>query len=749
MNVETLKSHLTPRNVFFALLGLIVIPLFFAIVYTAMVVSEGLPPIEQLENPKPELATQIISADGELLGQFYIKQRRYMPFDSIPKDFTNALIATEDREFYNHWGIHMMRVFKAAIKNILAFRTREGASTITQQLARNLFLTHEKRLSRKIKEAFTALELERTHTKNEILELYTNTINFGRSAYGLQMAAQAYFDKTPQQLTTAECAYLVGIAQRPARYEKDFSAAMNRRNVVLQCMRDEGYISEAQYKASRASVTTPVITDDLVQTQTQNLAPHFVEMIRQKFRDEAALKEFNLRGYDLYRDGLIITTTLNARMQQYANDAVREHLEEFQREFERFWRWDRNDKKKRSGDNTATSEPHEALLNELLEKAAKSKPAYLAANDPAERRRVLNALKNDPTFVEQIKKEAIRIQTGFVALEHASGEIRAMVGSSTLGKENRYSLNHVTQIRRQPGSAFKPFVYASALATGLSPYSRVPSTYFSAPMPNGKIWSLAGREGDEEGMMTLAEALRLSVNTVAARLITEHTSPSAVIQAVRKAGIKSDLDAVASLALGSEEVSPMELTAAYAVFPNQGVYVEPYFITRIEDRFGNVIYDRSRVTPKVTDVYKSKVAREMVGMMRNVVNSGTAARARRWFSYEAAGKTGTTNDFTDAWFVGFTPQLTAGVWVGFDDQRIKFTGRYGEGGSAAVPIWARFMAKVYRDPLLRYKSSQRFGTDVAIDVGTTLQDLNNPPEEHPEVPPPMVVPDTSKQVQEH
>jgi penicillin-binding protein 1A len=651
-----------------------------------------------------------------VLGQFYIKHRRYMPFDSIPKDFINGLIATEDRDFYNHWGINLSRLFKNAVINVVTFKIRGGASTITQQLARNLYLSHEKTLSRKIKEAFTTLELERTHTKREILELYANTVHFGRGADGLQVASEVYFGKQPQQLTTAECAYLVGIVQRPARYEKDYEASIARRNTVLLCMADEGYISSGQYRTWKSTGTVPIQV--LETEQTLSLAPHFVEMIRQRLRDDAALKEFGLKDgsktYDLYRDGLIITTTLNARMQSYANEAVEEQMTEFQKEFNKFWDWKKPQ--------------NQVLLNELAEKFIKARPEYLNADSPAARNQVLRRLKADEDFMIQVKADAIKIQTGFVAIEHSTGEIRAMVGSTDFAKDNRYALNRVTQIRRQPGSSFKAFVYACALNKGLTPYSRVDCGSLAYTLPSGKTWYLAGREGDEEGKMTLAEALKFSVNSVAARLITEYVTPTEVIKIARKAGINSDLDAIPALALGAEEVSPMEMAGAFGIFPNQGMYVEPYYISKIEDRFGNVLYDHSRKTSNVGDVIKPRVARDMVGMMRNVVNSGTAARVRRWFPYEAAGKTGTTNDYTDAWFVGFTPQLTAGVWTGFDDQRVKFTGTYGEGGKAAAPIWGRFMAKVYKDRILGYKSSQRFNIDF-VDAGQVPASIDNPPTE--------------------
>jgi len=687
LTLEDLKKHLTPRKVFYVLAVLTVAPIVLAVLYTAWVLSTGLPSLEKIENPKPELATQILSSDGELLDQYYIKQRRYMPLDSIPKDFINALIATEDREFFNHWGIHVFRLIKLAILKV-TLGVPGGGSTITQQLARNLYLSHEQTLSRKIKEAFTTLEIERTHTKREILELYANTVYFGRGANGLQVAAQVYFGKSPQQLNTAECAYLVGVVQRPGRFEKDEDAAKQRRNVVLYAMREMGFINDGVYQSMK-NVPVVLATPEEVE-MSQNVAPHFVEWIRQKLSSEEGLKEYGLKGYDLYRDGLIISTTLNARMQRYANDAVEAHLQEFQKEFMRGWSW----------------KGKEDLLNEFVEKEAKKTSGYINAQSDAERKSIVRGLKANPEFVQMVKEKATHIQTGFVAIDHASGEIRAMVGSSVFGKEARYSLNHVTQIRRQPGSSFKAFVYAAALSAGMSPYSEVESGTLSHLLPSGKTWKVVGSK--DGGPMALASALKFSINSVAARLVTENIRPSDVIKVARKAGIKSDLDAVPSISLGSEEVTPLEMTAAFSFFPNQGVYIEPYAIAKIEDRYGNVLYDHSKKPMNISDVVKPKVARDMVGMMRNVVDGGTASRVRRWYPYEAAGKTGTTNDFTDAWFVGFTPQVSAGVWIGFDDQRVKFTGWYAQGGAAASPIWARFMAKVYKDPLLGYKASMRF-----------------------------------------
>ena len=696
---------LKPRTLFRAILIGLATAVAFLVIFSIYVLSEGLPSLEELENPKPELATRVLSADGEVIDEFYLKRRTYMPFDSIPRAFINGLIATEDREFYNHWGIHAVRIVKAAVKNVVRGRLSQGASTITQQLARNLYtnIGQERTLSRKIREAVTAIQIERTYTKNEILELYINTVYFGRGAHGLQVAAEMYFNKSPQELSVPECAFLVGILQRPALHEnlKNPQASTNRRNVVLYSMMVEGFISEAQYDGFK---TVPIVLTQPEETTVEkSIAPHFVEMIRQQLTREDNKALAVVRRFDLFRDGLVIYTTLNSRTQQYANQAVEDHLKQFQKDFQRSWRW----------------EGKEELLNELLDKAIKSRPSYIAAN-AADRKAIAAKLKKNAEFVDSVKQEATRIQVGFSAVEAGTGEIRAMVGSSIFGKQSRYTLNRVTQIRRQPGSSFKPFVYAAALDKGLSPYTSVESGWLSYKLPTGKTWDVAGSKSG--GPMSLATALKFSINTVAARLITDYTTPNEVIRLAKRCGIKTGLMAVPSLALGSGEVSPMEMISAFTVFPNEGMAVEPYAIERIEDRFGNVLYDHAKQGLTISDAMNPRVAKQMTGMMRNVVNGGTASRVRNWFPYEAAGKTGTTNDFADAWFVGFTPQLVAGIWTGFDDQRVKFTGWYGQGGSAAAPIWGRFMQKVYKDPLLQYDAKRRFKGVENIGAGSMNED---------------------------
>ncbi|HYF02455.1 MAG TPA: PBP1A family penicillin-binding protein [Patescibacteria group bacterium] len=680
---------MTPKKLLkIAVFGMLALLIFgSALVY--FLIADGLPSLEQLENPPQELATRIISADGELLDNFFIKRRTYVPYNQISPEFINALIATEDREFYNHWGVHLSRIGKAMIKNIMRGRNREGASTITQQLALNLYFKREPSYIRKLKEAVTAVQIESNYTKQEILEMYANTVYYGRGAYGIQVASESYFNKDPKDLTTAEAAYLVGILRGPENYdaaesEEKLERATHRRNVVLNLMNEVGLLGDAETQKAKA---TPLrLAAEQKTNTTQSIAPHFVEWIRQSLR-----KDSRLQGYDPYRDGLTIYTTLNAQMQRYANQAVAEHMVTFQKQVNSTFNW----------------RDRRTLLDSLVRRAVRMRPDYIAANASG-KRAIATQLFRNAAFIDSVKTQATIVQTGVVVLDASSGAILAMVGASPLSMQGnsaaRYSLNHVTQIRRQPGSAFKPFVYASALENGLRPSSTVSAAPYSYTLPSGEVWSPQG-SGKEGASYTLSTALQFSINTVSARLITQHTSPGEVIRLAKRMGISTPIPSYPSIALGAGEVIPLEMASAYGVFANQGIYVEPVRVTRIEDRYGNVIYT-NKLPSVVKDALSPGIANNMTTMMQAVVNRGTAAGIRRFYKHDAAGKTGTTNNFADAWFVGYTPELTASVWVGFDDQRVKFTGWYGQGGTAAAPIWGRLMGKIYADPSLGYRQTR-------------------------------------------
>jgi penicillin-binding protein 1A len=674
--LKVLKRRKQIRNIVVILLAV----LFSAyIVYLAV----GLPSLQQLENPTPELATKVYSYDGELLGQFYIKQRAYTPIDSIPKNLINALIATEDRKFYRHWGIDLDRVLKAMVKNILSFRIREGASTITQQLARNLYLSQELSITRKIREAITAIQIERTYTKEEILEMYLNIAYFGMSAYGVESASFVYFGKSPSELTLAECALLVGMLRSPARYNpfEYPERAIKIRDVVLKNMLTVGFITEQEYEKAR---TEPLNLNRGREYIYSGIAPHFLEYIRWQLQRKA-----EKYGFNIYRDGLVVYTTLDARMQRHAIRAVKEQLAELQQEFDKSWRWDKN------------------LLKVFLDKAIKQDPRYVNA-DSSEKPKIYAQLLNNNAFVDSVKREATRIQVGFVAIDPQTGYIKAMVGSSNF-EVFKYGLNHVTQIKRQPGSAFKPFVYTVAIDNGYSPAYQLLNQPITIMMANGERWTPSNFDGTFGGKVTLREALKMSINVVAVRVLQELAPINQVIDYAHKMGITTDIPPYESIALGTAEVIPLQLTSAYGVFANEGIYVEPVAILRIEDRFGNVIEEAK---PEKRVVISPETAYIITDMLEDAVNSGTGTRVRQFFHLPCAGKTGTTQDFADAWFIGYTPNLVAGVWLGFDDRRITFGGTFGQGGRAAAPMWGRFMKYVYDDP----------------DINMPILDFEQPPD---------------------
>lgn len=669
MRLRNLRSALGVGVVLFGILTLAIGVYMFDVL-------SGLPTLEELENPRPDLSTRIFSADGVELDQFFVHNRRFIPYDSIAPAFFDALISTEDRNFYDHWGVSLDRILKATVKNLQQMDARpEGASTITQQLARNVYLTQDVTITRKLREQFTAVQIEKTYTKKEILEMYANTVYFGAGAYGIQVASEIFFNKSPLDLSVEEAAVLVGALKATGTYNPflNYDRAFQRRNVVMRLMVETGRLSSGEY--SRRRKEPIALYEPEGPRKRQNaIAAHFVEAVRRTLEREPKLKKYNL-----YRDGLVIYTTLDTRMQKYANQSVREHLDDFQPQFDRSWSWRRRQK----------------LLKSAVERAARNTTSYREALDDAEREQVVTRYASDPKFIDSIKRISTQIQVGFVVIEAESGHIKALVGGSDFA--NGRGLNHVTQIRRQPGSSFKPFVYASAMQdAGMNPNSGI-NTAPGSWRVGGAVWSPKGGSG---GVVSLRSALKYSINTAAARLIMEHTNTENVIKLAKEMGIKSTIPNVPSIALGTAELTPLEITAAFGTFPNGGMFVEPTMITKVEDRYGNVIYEAPRI---VHDALDPKVAGWMVSMMRGVVDGGTATSIRRFFGHAAAGKTGTTQDFADAWFVGYTPELVAGTWVGFDDHRVKFTGWYGQGGKAAAPVFGRFMGKVYKDEGLPYE----------------------------------------------
>lgn len=630
----------------------------------------GLPSLEELENPKPELATRVLSADGQIIDQFYLKNRALSNVNEIPRYVVDALVATEDKKFYSHWGIDPIRILSALVVDVIHLRAKEGASTITQQLARNLYLSQEVSITRKIREAVTAVQIERTYTKQEILAMYLNDVYFGRGAYGIESAAQLYFDESSSELTLSQAALLIGMLRSPGRYDPldHPNRAEIVRDVVLKNLLDDGKILESVYQAARIA---PL--DIKYRGPSTGLAPHFVEMVRQELEKKA-----EKYGFDIYRDGLTVYTTLDSRMQQYANDAVDQHLADYQKLFDSRWNWKAN----------------ETTLWTAVDKAIKESPAYHNASNESDRRAVYKRLRSSQAFVDSVKKAEQTIQVGFVCIDPKTGYIKALVGGSNY-KQFRYGLNHVTQIERQPGSAFKPFVYTVAIDNGYAPAFKLMNQPVTIMMADGTEWRPKNADGEFGGEVTLRDAIKYSINVVAVRAIQEIAPINQVIAYAHRMGITTYIPPYESIAMGTNLVIPIQLTSAFGVFADEGVLTKPISILRIEDKNGNVIEENHTQS---TEVLSKQTTYLMTDMLRGVVSAGgTGARVRNYFYLDCAGKTGTTQEFGDAWYVGYTPQLVAAVWVGFDDDRVHFTDWDGQGGRAAAPIWGIFMRDVYDD----------------------------------------------------
>ena len=636
-------------------------------------VVSGLPSLEQLENPKPQLASNVFSADGELIGQYFRENRIAIDIKDVPQDFINALVATEDRKFFNHWGVDLERLVKAMVKTIFLGR-REGASTITQQLTKNLygFWSGDESdfdvIVRKIREWITSVQIEKNYTKNEILEMYFNISYFGRGAYGIEMAARTYFGKKVSELKLEEMAVLVAMLKSPVLYDpvKRYNNSIQRRNIVLYNMVQVGMLDEQRYQQLKEE-PIEISFGETAEGFKSSIAPHFVEYVRQQLSRMA-----DTYGFDLYEDGLTVYTTLDTEMQKIAVNAAQNHLKDYQQIFDKRWNWNKN----------------REALDDMLDKAVKQRREYINAISPEEKEEVYQRLIKNVAFVDSVQKINQTIEVGFVCLDVTNGEIKAMVGGRD--QNFKYGLNHVTQIKRQPGSAFKPIIYTVAIENGLYPAYPILNQPF-----NYEGWEPQNFDKSTSGFVTLRDALRRSLNIVSGRLIIEdHVKLWQVGRYADRMGIKSKLDLYPAISLGASEVTPLELTSAFATIANHGIYNEPIAILRIEDKDGILI---DNFSSEAREAIPEETAYIITDMMKSVIDAGTGVRIRSQFGFTrpAGGKTGTTQEFADAWFVGFTAQYAAGVWVGFDDRRVTFTGNYGQGSQAALPIWGMFMKEVY------------------------------------------------------
>ena len=742
--------------------------IFLAVIVLAIVIvfvsiSKGwigyMPPVEELENPSYKFATEIFSEDEKVLGTWsYSKENRvYTAYKDLSPSIINALIATEDVRFVEHSGIDAKALFRAFVKRGLMFQKNAGGgSTLSQQLAKQLFTENVarntlQRLFQKPIEWVIAVKLERYYTKEEILSMYLNKFDFLNNAVGIKTAAYTYFGCEPKDLKIEEAATLVGMCKNPSLYNpvRFNERSRGRRNVVLEQMRKAGYITDAECDSLQALPLK--LTYNRVDHK-EGLATYFREYLRgvmtapkpvrsdyrgwqmQKFYEDSIAWETNpLYGwcaknkkkdgtnYNIYTDGLKIYTTINSRMQQYAEDAVKEHLGDYLQPI--FF------KEKEGSKNApyARSLP-EKRVEELLTKAMKQTERYRLMKEAGASEQQIRKAFDTPeemtvfswkgdkdtimTPMDSIRYYKSFLRTGFMSMDPANGHVKAYVG----GPNYVYFQYDMAMVgRRQVGSTIKPYLYTLAMENGFSPCDQARHVEQTLIDENGTPWTPRNANDKRYGeMVTLKWGLANSDNWISAYLMGK-LNPYDLVRLIHSFGVRNKaIDPVVSLCLGPCEISVGEMVSAYTAFANKGIRVAPLFVTRIEDSDGNVI---STFAPQMEEVISASSTYKMLVMLRAVINEGTGGRVRRYgITADMGGKTGTTNDNSDAWFMGFTPSLVSGCWVGGDERDIHF-GRmtYGQGAAAALPIWAMYMKKVYDDPTLGYDQQERFKLPEGFD----------------------------------
>ncbi len=669
-----------------------------------------MPSFEELENPKSNLATEVISSDGKQLGKYYIENRSNTPYKELSPNVINALIATEDARFEKHSGIDafaMLRVFWGMATGT----SKGGGSTITQQLAKNLFPRKQNRSSVetaliKFKEWITAIKLERNYSKDEILAMYLNTVDFGSQSYGIKSAAKTYFNKEPSQVTVEEAAMLIGILKAPTWFSpvRNPGRAFERRNTVMHQMMKYDYITSSEYDSLKA---IPVdMTNYRLQDHTTGIATYFREYLRMVLAEWCTQHpREDGTPYNLYRDGLKVYTTINYKMQEYAEKAMIEYLgKELQPAFFKHWKGVPN--APFSFETGSGKKETENLMLSAMRRTDRYFHYKTAGKNDAE---IIREFKNpvkmkvfsyrgeiDTTMspMDSIRYYKFFLQSGLMSVDPHTGYVRAYVG----GIDYRFfQYDHVKLSKRQVGSTFKPFLYTLAMQEGESPCSRYPNVQPVIDLGNGETWAPENTSDERRGeQVTLKWALANSNNWVSGQLIKKY-SPKAVVAMAHKMGVTSDIPVVYSIALGSCDISLYEMVGAMSVFANKGVYIEPSFITRIEDKNGNVL---QTFNAKSQEAISEETSYLMIQLMKGVVEAGTSIRLRTKYGFDnpIAGKTGTTQNQSDGWFMGITPDLVTGVWVGCEDRAAHFrTITLGQGANMALPIWALYMQRVYAD----------------------------------------------------
>ena len=724
----------------FSFLGVLLIGFFVMI---GLEFFGPLPSFEQLENPKSNIASEIFTEDHVALVPYYIQLRTPVSYDDLSPNIVNALLSTEDIRFHNHSGIDARGIARVMVKTIILGQSRSGGgSTITQQLAKNLFprdttiyrsslARNSKLVVTKLKEWITAVKLERNYTKEEIIAMYLNTVAFGSNSFGIRAAAKTFFNVTPDSLSIEQAALLVGVVNAPTRYSpvRNPERSLQRRNFVVSQMAKYGYITQTK----RDSILLhPIELNFRVQDHNQGLATYFRESLRlilskdkpkpRAYYSYAQYKEDSIQWennpvfgwcnknvkpdgtpYNLYRDGLKIYTTINSRMQKYAEEAVAEHLGEYlQPEFDY--------EKAQSGYQLFNKDLSEEQVDGIMLSAMRQTQRYRGLRNRGASAKEININFNEEVPMTIFTWEGDRdtilspmdsirhykriLRTGFMAMDPRTGHIKAWVGGPNF---KHFKYDHVKQGKRQVGSTIKPFLYTLAMQEGYSPCDLVPNVPQSFVV-NDSTWAPrnSGRSEYDGKMVTLKWGLANSVNNISAWLM-KRFNPYALAEVAERMGVTSHIDPVVSAFLGTSELSVYEMVSAYSTYPNKGVHNEPLMVTRIEDKNGNIL---ATFHPQRSEAISDQTAYLMINLLEGVVNQGTAGRLRWRYNLPGhiAGKTGTTDNHSDGWFMGMVPNLVGGVWVGAEDRSVGFENiAQGQGANMALPIFGLFLQKVFED----------------------------------------------------
>ena len=672
-----------------------------------------LPSVEELQNPKSNLATVIYSCDGKTLGKYYAENRVSVKYYELDKDLVDALIATEDVRFKEHSGVDLRALGRAVFGALTGKSSSGGGSTLSQQLAKMMFprqkLSKPKMMLQKLKEWVIAARLEKNYTKDEILSLYLNKFDFLNQAVGVKSAAQIYFNRSQDSLEIQQAAMLIGMAKNPSLFNpiKKADTTLHRRNVVMMQMVVNGSLSKEKYDSLK---TLPLGIIYRPEDHNDGLAPYFREYLREYFLKTWCEKHINPetnKPYNIYRDGLKIYTTIDSRMQQYAEEAVHEHMTELQTQFTKECKTKKNapfawNVNQKQIDNIMMSSMKRSDRYRSLKKEGMSAERILIEFKKPVKMAVYSLKGDIDTLMspwDSIRYYKSFLHTGFVSIEPSTGYVKAWVGGIN---HHHFKFDHVKVGRRQVGSTFKPFVYAMAIQEGYSPCFQVANVRTCIETPGQAPWCPDNSDGDKGTgkMVTLKYALAGSINYVTVFLMKKF-GPQAVVSLVRRMGITAPIDEVPSICLGTPDISVFEMVAANATFANKGTYIQPTFITRIEDKNGKVLEE---FIPTTDEVFSEEKAYAMIQLMRGVVDRGTGSRLRSRFKLmnEIAGKTGTTQFNADGWFIGLTPELVAGCWTGGEERSVHFNStNEGQGASMALPIWGKFFQKVYADPTLK------------------------------------------------